>query len=211
MDGYICSKLDLPNELYRVDYPGSRTTFSSLDGFTATDTTRTFGDNELNEFKCAIEKQFTWSCREPLPFISLFSDREHAENWGLKEPWRGIKGPNGNWSLHVIDTTKIISTIHFFKLSDLVEELDLDIPKDAGQHIRGAFLCLHRIPTTAILESRNPREVKEDQERRREKRYLDQLEAEERGDYLAEYSGSEREALQENYNTIFEKNIEDNW
>jgi hypothetical protein len=111
----------------------------------------------------------------------------------------------------VIDTTKIISTIHFFKLSDLVEELDLDIPKDAGQHIRGAFLCLHRIPTTAILESRNPREVKEDQERRREKRYLDQLEAEERGDYLAEYSGSEREALQENYNTIFEKNIEDNW
>jgi hypothetical protein len=30
-------------------------------------------------------------------------------------------------------------------------------------------------------------------------------------DYLGEYSGSEDEAMQENYNTIFDKNREDNW
>jgi len=30
-------------------------------------------------------------------------------------------------------------------------------------------------------------------------------------DHLAKYSGSEEEAIQENYNTIFDKNIEDNW
>ena len=30
-------------------------------------------------------------------------------------------------------------------------------------------------------------------------------------DYLVEYSGSEREVMQENYNTIFNKNIEDNY
>jgi hypothetical protein len=30
-------------------------------------------------------------------------------------------------------------------------------------------------------------------------------------DYLGEYSGSEYEAMQENYNNIFEKNIENNW
>lgn len=161
MNAYICSNFDLPDELYRVHYPGSRTTFSSLDGFTAADTTKVFGTDQLIEFNRAIENQFTWSCRAPLPFIALFSDREHAENWGLKQPWRGRVGPEGSWSLHVIDTTIMRSTYHFFKLSDLAEELDLNVPERAGQHIRGAFLCLHRIPTEAIVESRNPVEVEE--------------------------------------------------
>lgn len=161
MDAYTCFKSDLPDELYRVHYPGSRTTFSGLDGFTAADTTKTFGTDGLNDFKRAMENQFKWGCRDTLPFISLFSDREHAESWGLKEPWRGNKGSEGNWSLYVINTGKMVDTNHFFKLSDLVEELDLDIPKSAGQHIRGAFMCLHRIPTTAIVERRTPAEVRE--------------------------------------------------
>lgn len=40
--------------------------------------------------------------------------------------------------------------------------LDLEIPVAAGQHIRGAFLCLHRIPIEAIVETRNPGEVETD-------------------------------------------------
>lgn len=104
--------------------------------------------------------QFTWSCRASLPFISLFSDREHAENWGCKEPWRGHKGSSDNWSLHVIDTTKLKDTTRFFMLNNLLEELDLEIPISAGQHIRGAFLCLHRIPIEAIIEERNAGEVR---------------------------------------------------
>lgn len=105
MDEYICSTLDLPDELCRVHYAGSRTAFSSQRGFTASDTTKAFASGELNEFRRAIEKHFTWSCRDPLPFISLFSDQQHAENWGLKEPWRGHKGSEGNWALHVINKT----------------------------------------------------------------------------------------------------------
>lgn len=132
MDRYICLARNVPRELYRVDYPGSRTAFSSRQGFVASDTTRTFGVNELNDFKQAIEKQFTWSCREPLLFISLFSDREHAENWGLREPWHKKNSSEGGWSLHIINTDEIKNTVSFFKLKDLVKELSLEIPEDAS-------------------------------------------------------------------------------
>jgi hypothetical protein len=161
MDEYICSTWDLPNKLYRVHYPGSRTAFSSQQGFTASDVTKVFRSGELNGFGKAIEKQFTWSCRDPLPFISLFSDERHAENWGRKEPWRGHKGSEGKWTLHVVDTVELRKTTHIFRLSDLVERLNLDVPEGAGQHIQGAFICLHHIPASAIVESRTPAEIED--------------------------------------------------
>lgn len=159
MDAYVCSKFDIPNELYRVDYPGSQTTFSGTNGFSASNTSKVYGNKALAEFKQAVVNQFTWGCRDSLPFISLFSDRDHAENWGRKEPWRKHKGPNGDWSLHVIDTTKLKDAHQLFKLSDLLDKLNLNIPDFASQHIRGAFLCLHRVPIQAIVERRNPSEV----------------------------------------------------
>ncbi|KAF2007551.1 hypothetical protein P154DRAFT_614877 [Amniculicola lignicola CBS 123094] len=129
-------------------------------GLSASDTTKVYDPNELVDFKQAIVNQFTWSCRASLPFISLFSDREHAENWGRKEPWRGHKGLSDDWSLLVIDTTKLKNRNPFFKLSDWLEELDLDLPVRASQQIRGAFLCLHHIPIEAIIEKSSPGEVK---------------------------------------------------
>jgi len=44
-------------------------------------------------------------------------------------------------------------------------------------------------------------------------RELEQLDIELELDYLGDYGDddSDREMVQENYNTIFEKNIEDNW
>ena len=160
MDAYVCSKNDIPDDLYRVNYPDSRTAFSTTKGFSASDTTKVYDTSELAEFKQAIVNQFTWSCRASSPFVSLFSDRAHAESWGRKEPWHRHKGLSDDWSLHVIDTTKLKDTNRFFKLSDLWEELDLDLPVGAGQHIRGAFLCLHRIPIDAIVEKRSPGEVR---------------------------------------------------
>jgi hypothetical protein len=99
MNEYVCSDRDIPSKLYRVHYPGSRTAFSSQQGFTASDTPKTFGSDELDDFKRAIEKHFTWGCRDPLPFISLFSDQEHTKNWGRKEPWRGKEGSKCDWTL----------------------------------------------------------------------------------------------------------------
>jgi len=132
-----------------------------LNGFTATDTTKTFGTKAVIELKRAVEGQFTWSCRDSLPFISLFSDREHAENCGLKQPWLGHGRSPGSWSLHVINTTDLRETNHFFKLNDLVEEPIYTFLRVLTQHVRGAFMCLHRIPVTAIIESRNPTEIEE--------------------------------------------------
>jgi hypothetical protein len=128
MDVYVCSKIDIPTELYRVNYLGSRTAFSSTEGFSASDATKVYNTNELADFKQAIMNQFTWSCRASLPFVSLFFDREHAESSGRKEPRRRHKGLSDDWSLHVIDTTKLKDTNRFFKLSDLLEQLDLDLP-----------------------------------------------------------------------------------
>ncbi|KAJ5031358.1 hypothetical protein J3E73DRAFT_387181 [Bipolaris maydis] len=184
MDPYVCSKFKISDKLYRVDYPTSRITFSSTEGFSAMDTTKVYAANELIEFK------------------------QHAENWGCKEPWRGCQSPTGDWSLHVIDTTVLKVTGCFFKLNDLIEELSLAILNPAVQHIRGAFLRLHRIPAEAIVETRNSREVRKDRQDRCEQRYWKESDS---GDDLAEYSGSEWQAMQANYNTNFEKNIENNW
>ena len=156
MDEHICR--NLPNALYRVHYPGSRTIFSTERGFEASDTTTTFGPGELNEFKQAIVKHFTWGCRDPLPFISLFSDRSHAMNWGCKEPWRGNGNSKGGWALHTVSTIPLESKT-FFKLSDLVEKLCLELPEGAKQRVHGAFICLHRVPATAIVDEMSGNEV----------------------------------------------------
>jgi hypothetical protein len=115
----------------------------------------------LKEFKQAIEKQFTWSCRESLPFISLFSDKRHAEDWGRKEPRRGRQSPDGDWTLYIINTVKLLETNQVSRLSDLVVKLSLDIPEAAKQHVQGAFLCLHHIPASAIVASKTPAGINE--------------------------------------------------
>ncbi|KIW14715.1 hypothetical protein PV08_07499 [Exophiala spinifera] len=223
MERYAC--LNIPHELYRIDYPGSQTTFTSEKGFKATDTERTFGADDLHDFKQALESQFKWSCRDPVPFISLFSDQEHAENWGRKEPWRGNRGPDGSWALYVINAIELKETTPIFKLSSLVQMLKLVIPDGAQQHIQGAYLCLHRVPQAAIINKRTPGEIETgkclgagdttcvsliaDRESRRARR----LEEPDRYDYLGDCgdSDSDREMLQENYNSIFDRNIEDAW
>jgi len=160
MDEYVCSRRDLPKELYRVHYTGSRTSFLSQQGFAASDTAKIFRSDELDEFKQSIRKQFTWSCRESLPFISLFSDKRHAEDWSRKEPWRGHQDPDEDWALYVINTVELAKTTQVFRLKDLVEKLSLGIPEVAEQHIQGAFLCLHHIPASAIVANKTPSEIK---------------------------------------------------
>lgn len=48
-----------------------------------------------------------------------------------------------------------------FSLDDFVTRLGLELPEWATQHKKGAYLCLHTIPTSAIVNSASPREVKE--------------------------------------------------
>lgn len=153
---YRLSNESVPSRLYRIDYPGSRTGYSGSEGFIAAHRTKTYADQANSEFKRDIVKQFTWDCRDPVPFISLFSDREHAENWGLKQPWRG-KAPylsRSNWALYVIDTNRLEDAC-FFRLQDLVEDLGLRLPDKADQHVSGTY-----IPPAAIVERIDPEQVK---------------------------------------------------
>ncbi|RAL06637.1 uncharacterized protein BO97DRAFT_358359, partial [Aspergillus homomorphus CBS 101889] len=139
---------------------------------------------------------------------------KHAENWGLKQPWRG-KAPylsRSNWALYVIDTNRLDDAC-FFRLQDLVKDLELRLPDKADQHISGTYLCLHNIPSAAIVEKIDPEQVKNGIFKRLcedSRLAMKREEAAEKWDYL-DGSDSEREALQENWNTIIEKNLEDSW
>lgn len=160
MEKYRLSSDKLPPSLYRIDYPGSRTKYSPSKGFLAAHRSKVY-DEHLDEFKRDIVKQFTWNCDDPVPFISLFSDREHAEHWGLKQPWIGKRRhlSRDNWALYVIDTTQL-EDAYFFRLKFLIEELGLELPYMASQHISGTYLCLYKIPADAIKRV-EPADVKD--------------------------------------------------
>lgn len=152
---------DTPLQIYRVQCLRSRTVYTIEEGFKASDTTRIFGTDNLREFKTALEKQFTRSCRDPVPFISLFSDLKHAENWRLKRPLDVMTYSPDNWALYTIDATALKQTTLIFKLSTLVDALKLAIPQKAQQHVQGAYLCLHRISPSTIINKHTPAQVEE--------------------------------------------------
>ncbi|KAI0415741.1 hypothetical protein F5X98DRAFT_388631 [Xylaria grammica] len=160
MDQYRCRPEELPRNLYRVQYPESQTTRTD-EGLKATNTTTFYGnsDYELGLFKQAVENHFTWSYRGRSPFISFFSDREHAENWGCTEPWGGSDPHRDQWTLCTIDTC-LLEEIYVFKVSRLVDALGVKIPERAGQHERGSYICLHKVPARAILEEKAGSDVK---------------------------------------------------
>jgi hypothetical protein len=142
MNEYRCQPEELPHHLYRVHYPESQTTRAEV-GFKATDTTTVYGNHDLCLFKQAVEDHFTWGYRGRSPFISLFSDRDHAEKWGCAEPWLGSNPHREQWSLFTIDTS-LLKEVYVFKVSWLVDALGVKIPERAVQHERGSYICLHK-------------------------------------------------------------------
>jgi hypothetical protein len=107
-------------------------------------------------------KHFTWPNREPLPFISLFSDLYHAANWGLKQPWKDYTTPclSAEWAVRAVKTKLLVEPC-IFKLEDLVHDLKLRLPDKALQHIEGAYICLHNVPAAAIYAHWNPQQAKQ--------------------------------------------------
>lgn len=166
MDKYRLEGHELPPYLYRIHYPKSQTIYSPGKGLSAPNTTKAYSEQDLNDFKADIEKQFKSSCRESLPFINLFSIIEHAENWGLKQSWRGAHNGDGgggggdDWTLFKIDTKLLeASSCVLFRLRDLVNGLNLNNHIRAEEHFDDAYLCLHAIPDSAIVDAKGPRGV----------------------------------------------------
>ncbi|KAI3322850.1 hypothetical protein HD806DRAFT_536031 [Xylariaceae sp. AK1471] len=151
---------ELPRNLYRVHYSESQTTLTD-EGLEAADTTTFYGDSEREKglFRQAVEDHFTWGYRGRSPFVSLFSDRNHAENWGCAEPWRGSNSHREQWTLYTIDTS-LLEEIYVFKVSGLVDALGVRIPEKAKQHEQRSYICLHRVPAHAILEEKDGIDVR---------------------------------------------------
>lgn len=149
----------LPFNLYRVQYPGCQTALSD-NGLAARDINIIYSENEMDAFRQSIIDQLTWSHCGAQPYITCFSDKDHAENWALKEPWNPDERDKDSWSILTINT-RFMPETYVFSLNDLVTHLDLELPGRASQHEKGAYLCLHRIPTSAIVNSASPREVKD--------------------------------------------------
>jgi hypothetical protein len=61
----------IPEDLYRVDYLVSRTTYSETAGLVAADMSKVYNPQDIDAFKSDIVKHFTWPGREPLPFMSF--------------------------------------------------------------------------------------------------------------------------------------------
>ncbi|KAJ6787654.1 hypothetical protein PWT90_06889 [Aphanocladium album] len=166
-------------------------------------------EGDQDGFKRDVVNQFTWRYREPLRFISLFSDKDHANNWALREPWHVRQPFEGGepWKLYVINAA-LLKDATLFRLAELVERLQLEIPRSAQQHIKDAYICLHRIPASAIIAEQNSEQVAVGRRCRFGESEALQYDT---YDYLDEHSGGEYEALQENWNTLLEKNMEYSW
>lgn len=108
-------------------------------------------ERERDLFKQAVENHFTWSYWGFSMFISLFSDRSHAENWGRKEPWLMPNKQSGHWTLLTIDAS-FLEKACVFKVRRLIDALGVKIPEKAGQHQEGPYICLHKVPAHAIVE-----------------------------------------------------------
>jgi hypothetical protein len=158
MEKFHCHHAVLPFNLYWVHYPGCQTALSG-NGLEAKDIKVIYSDDEMNAFLQSIIEQLTWGHHGAQPYITCFSDKDHVENWALREPWNPSERDKDSWSLLTIDTRFMLET-SIFSLNDLVTHLDLALPERASQHVKGAYLCFHRIPTSAIVNSASPREVK---------------------------------------------------
>lgn len=165
-----------------------------------------------SQFTRDVQSHFTWGYHRPSPFISFFSDKDYAENWACSEAWRKGKPVEEKWTLLTIDTSRLFEeNVYLFKLGTLVEEFKLEIPNGAQKHIRHAYICLNKIPITAITKERNPNEVKEDRRiAKLEVKIQADIEADARAETYFGYD-SDDSAIVNNCNDNIMRIIEGDW
>ncbi|KAK4911307.1 General control protein [Elasticomyces elasticus] len=115
--------------------------YSPNRGLSAADTVTPFEDDD-STFKQSIINQFTWGNRTPTPFISVFSNHDHARLWALKM--------GTLVQLYKIDVSQL-SAQQIYQLATVVRHFDIKLAEAAQQHRAGAYLILHNIPPAAIV------------------------------------------------------------
>lgn len=167
MDRLHHESVRIPQYLYRVQFPGCNTTWTD-EGIFATENISILSRDYLSDYLRSIEEHFLREERLPIPYISLFSHREHAEIWALKLP--------GNPDIRVlqISTRKLItrrsrsSLSHTYTrpqilpLPSLLQKFHLPVssPNSIKHHsIDSAYLIPHHVPARAIVDVRNRAQI----------------------------------------------------
>ncbi|MCJ1475401.1 hypothetical protein MMC13_004063 [Lambiella insularis] len=160
MDDFCLDPQELPTTLYRVQYSGCITNYGDRSGLTAWDSQTTYihnGDDKVFDgFGGAVEDHIWWNrCRYSF-LISLFGSKRRAENWALN--W-SVKHPRGFCTVYEIEAAELWGR-YIFRASQLCNELDLQVPREAKVSIRDEYLVAHNIPWQAISGWREVEDIK---------------------------------------------------
>ena len=138
-----CHPKQLPQYLYRVQYPSCNTTLTD-EGLYASDADP-ISEDDIAAFRQSVVDFSTWNRNHKSLYISLFSKRETAEEFALKK--------SGEIKLITIDTFRLPRSVQVFKLSTLIKTFGIKATGTA-QLSDGIYLCLHHIPTKSIQETK---------------------------------------------------------
>lgn len=143
-----CDPEDLPQYLYRVQYPSCNTTLTD-EGLHASDTDP-ISEDDIATFRQSVVDFSTWNRNHKTPYISLFSKREVAEDFALKKA--------GEIKVIKIDTFRLPGSARVFKLSSVIKTFGIK-PVGTAQMSEGIFLCLHHVPAKTVLEAKTRDQV----------------------------------------------------
>ena len=130
--------------LYRVQTSDSATKFQN--GALTARGTRYPPHTVASRADWFLQEHFSWSSREPSPFISLFGSEKHARKWAAS---LAKKRPGMVCNVYGIDPVELGHKT-MFDASVLAERLHVNLPQSARSQVNGEFLVLHAIPARAI-------------------------------------------------------------
>lgn len=110
--------------------------------------------NNKEDFGDAVTWHLTWDHECRSMFISLFSDKRHAENWMLQ---RKSQYRSKNCTILEIYTAELGNS-KVFRAEKIVDILSLPIPKKASASVAKEYLVAHRIPPVAIVRTQSVEE-----------------------------------------------------
>ena len=134
--------------LYRVQVPGSATIF--VNGALVAAGSQFTDQTVIDYAPRLLHEHFLWSSNHPSPFISVFRDEDHARNWAT-----GLVKKNAGMACTIYQVNPFQLGVNpIFDATQLVRELNIDLPDAARSQAENEYLILRSIPAEAISLSR---------------------------------------------------------
>ncbi|KAK4113136.1 hypothetical protein N656DRAFT_644156 [Canariomyces notabilis] len=140
---YAQSRDSIPkfHVFWRVTHGGSQSRRDSKTGELRAAASDLLIDNE-ERLKRAVANHIQWSCREKSPFLSVFSDEEHARRWA--------KYCDPPVYITQVITSRLPSDVYYFSAPTLCRRLHI-----IHEYGRNEVFILHRIPWQALGRMRD--------------------------------------------------------